>query len=122
MDKPFSISPSQQRDVERQMNGVLVEMANMARQISAQIDSRSAKLEELIKEADDKIAELKSLSSGEIVQETAPSPRAVQKAQEDARHAEVYTLADEGLGAVEIAKRIGRQRGEVELILALRGK
>lgn len=122
MEKPFAITPAQQRDVERQMNSVLVEMASMSRQIGAQIDTRAAKLEALIKEADDKIAELRRLSAGDAAPEIPDSPRVVQKKQEDARHAEVYALADQGLGAVEISKRIGRQRGEVELILALRCK
>jgi hypothetical protein len=122
MEKPFSISPAQQRDVERQMNNVLVEMATMARQISAQIDTRAVKLEALIKEADAKITRLKRLSEGETPQEATAILPAAQKARDDARHTEVYTLADQGVDAVEIAKRIGRQRGEVELILALRGK
>jgi hypothetical protein len=130
MEKPFSISPAQQRDIERQMNGVLVEMANMARQISAQIDTRAAKLDALIKEADVKIAEMRRLTAGgSMARAEAPTPpeamaesKPAQKTADDARHSEVYALANQGLDAVEIARRIGRQRGEVELILALRGK
>jgi len=38
--------------VERQMQSLLVELSEMSRQISAQLDTRSAKLELLIKEAD----------------------------------------------------------------------
>jgi DNA-binding NarL/FixJ family response regulator len=40
----------------------------------------------------------------------------------DPRHAEVYDLADEGQSAQEIARQTGRPRGEIELILALRGR
>ena len=45
------------------MQNVLVEMAELARQISAQMDTRASKLEVLLKEADQKIATLQTLSS-----------------------------------------------------------
>ena len=47
---PVYSSLSSQRAVERQMQSLLVELSEMARQISAQLDTRSAKLELLIKE------------------------------------------------------------------------
>ena len=40
------------------MESLLVELSEMARQISAQLDTRSQKLEILIREADEKIAAL----------------------------------------------------------------
>jgi hypothetical protein len=40
----------------------------------------------------------------------------------DPRHAEVYELADGGQSAQDIARQTGRPRGEIELILALRGR
>jgi hypothetical protein len=40
----------------------------------------------------------------------------------DPRYAEVYDLADEGQTPQDIARHTGRPRGEVELILALRGR
>ena len=40
----------------------------------------------------------------------------------DPRHAEVYALADEGRSPAEIAARLDRPNGEIELILALRPK
>jgi hypothetical protein len=39
---------------------------------------------------------------------------------EDARHAGVYELADAGMPAGQIAQRLARPSGEIELILALR--
>lgn len=118
-------SPSQQRAVEQQMSDLLVELSKMARQITAQLDTRSAKLELLIQEADEKIARLQRLS--------AVSPAPLQPAEPDhdqvpppssppldPRHREVYTLADEGRTPQEIAQRLDRPQGEVELILALR--
>src|SRR5207253_3555095 len=40
---------SQQRGVEREMSNLLVELSEMARQITAQLDTRAAKLDMLIK-------------------------------------------------------------------------
>src|SRR5687767_14142830 len=58
-----NLSLSQQRSVEREMSNLPVELSEMARQITAQLDTRSAKLELLMDDADKKIAELKRLSS-----------------------------------------------------------
>ena len=57
-------SLSQQRSLEREMNSLVVELSEMARQITAQLDTRAARLELLIKEADRKIAELDHLRQG----------------------------------------------------------
>jgi hypothetical protein len=131
LDKPINMSLSQQRQVERDMNNVLVELSQMARQITAQLDTRSAKLEELIEEADRKIEELKRLQQKAapaanpmvakrptVEQKVVSSPAA--KAVEEDRHTEVYSLADSGHSAQDIASRLNRPRGEIELILALR--
>lgn len=129
MDKPaFGRSLSQQRTVERQMEGLLVELTEMTRQMSAQLDTRSAKLELLLKEADQKIAQLKQ------VQQTLPSvpsvtspafeavrePIAAPTSEPDPAHAQVYALADQGRRVSEIAAELSRPSGEIELILALR--
>jgi hypothetical protein len=124
-------SLSRQRDVEQQMQNLLVELSEMARQITAQLDTRAARLELLIKEADEKLAALRAANAG------APAPLPMDDVKEseastpvieaegpaaDARHAEVYRLADEGRGANEISRMVNRPTGEVELILALRQK
>lgn len=120
---PSSAHLAQERSVERQMQNLLVELSEMARQISAQLDTRTAKLELLIREADEKIAALKS--SGVTIAET----RRVESASEsglmrsavlDPRHAEIYALSDQGRAPAEIAQQLGQPSGEVELILALR--
>jgi hypothetical protein len=138
---------ARQRGVEEQMSNLLVELSEMARQISAQLDTRAAKLELLIKEADEKIAALRQINSGEgsaaahtpepssTIAPTAQVDSAEQAAlsdmkgvpppapvlpMQDPRHAEVYAMADEGRSANEIARALHRPAGEVELILALR--
>lgn len=126
LEKLPSFGLSQQRSVERDMNNLLVELSEMARQVTAQLDTRAAKLEALIEEADRKIAALRALT-GEATERTPqltthstlPPPRPAAH-EEDQRHSEVYEMADQGLSATEIARRLGRPHGEIELILALR--
>ena len=55
---------AQQRSVEREMSNLLVELSDMARQISGQLDTRAAKLEALMQEADKKIARLDAAACG----------------------------------------------------------
>ncbi len=131
-------SLSQQRSVEREMTQLLVELSEMSRQISAQLDTRAAKLELLIKDADERLARLEGLSPEapahvRIAAEAAigtqstlpssadiPPPRQEQRSEE--RYQAIYALADRGTGASDIARQLDRPRGEVELILALRAK
>jgi hypothetical protein len=117
---PAYASLAQQRSVERQMQNVLVELSDMSRQISGQLDNRAAKLEALIHEADEKIAAMKSAiatsSPGLARMIDAPETRPPS----DPRHAQVYALADQGRSSMEIAQQLDRPSGEIELILALR--
>jgi hypothetical protein len=127
LDKaPFS-SLAAQRGVERQMQNLLVDLNEMARQMNAQIDTRAAKLEQLIKEADERIAKLNqqpatmSFHPTESFSTSAPPhPDPEPAAPIDPRHAEIYSLADLGQSAKEIATKLNRPSGEIELILALR--
>lgn len=125
---------ARQRALERDMNNLLVELSEMARQMTGQLDTRAAKLEALLREADEKIATLRSLGGGgasppvlveaKLLESDAVPMRAGEDPvpPADPRHAEVYDLADEGQSAQDIARQTGRPRGEVELILALRGR
>lgn len=118
-------SLASQRNVERDMNNLLVELSEMARQITAQLDTRTAKLELLMKEADQKLAELRG-----AVKSTASSPSPVTATMRmeiplpdvDAKYEEIYSLSDQGHTAHDIAHQLDRPHGEIELILALRPK
>lgn len=94
---------------------VMAEMHDLARELAAQLEARAAKLEKLIRDADDRL---------ERLEETDSHPRPVRSApavpSTDPLHARVYELADRGLPTVEIAREIDRPTGQVELILALR--
>src|ERR1700722_14331951 len=113
---------SRQRDVEKQMETLLVELSEMARQITGQIDTRAAKLEALIAEADEKIAPLQSGPPTAPPAGPAAVGRDVPESDEDRRHAAIYAMADAGLSTGQIAQRLARPSGEVELILALRSR
>jgi hypothetical protein len=117
---PSFASLSQQRAVEREMQNVLVELSEMARQISAQLDTRAGKLEALIKEADEKIALLKIGTSASSSSLNVDINRPAPPAPVDPRHREIYEMADQGRSSREIAQHLNRPSGEIELILALR--
>jgi hypothetical protein len=111
-------SLARQRDVERQMETLLVELAGMARQITGQLDTRAARLQELIRQADAAIARL----NGAPRREAGAAEMAEAESEEDQRHAAVYQLADSGMDCGQIAQRLERPSGEIELILALRAR
>jgi hypothetical protein len=121
--KPVSLAG--QREIEKQMTDLIVELEKMARQMTAQLDTRAARLESLLHEADEKIATLRSLSEAgapmagnlRLVSRTDPET----DDRTDPRHAEIYELAQNGHSAHQIAQQLGRPYGEIELILALRG-
>ena len=141
---PGQAALSQQRNVERQMQNLLVELSEMARQITAQLDTRTTKLALMIDDADEKAAMLQRLIDQCQATPAPPPPAAPPPAspdptpstpeppatdfepslalanEADARHQQVYALADQGQSAGDIARAIDRPHGEVELILALR--
>ena len=110
------------------MQEVMLELEQLARQIHGQVDTRYAKLEAVIRDADKRIETLSRLARTDddspaldvtvgIEQKEEHDPRSDDTALP---HSEVHRLADAGLGVVQIAKETDRNVGEVELILALR--
>jgi hypothetical protein len=127
LDRPSQFgSLSSQRAVERQMQNLLVELSDMARQMSAQLDTRAARLEQLIADADERIAKLRMSPPVEPQPLQHPTLKLASTDEPasapDPRHADVYSLADQGRSPLEIAQQLNRPRGEIELILALRAR
>ena len=112
-----TMSLASQREVEKQMTALVVELEQMARQMTAQLDTRSEKLEALIRQADQRLA---ALQSARAANEVIPVPARPSVQLPDPRHADVYSLADTGRSPRQIAQQLGRPYGEIELILALR--
>ncbi len=131
---------AQERNVERQMQNLLVELSAMAQQITAQLDTRTTKLGLMIDDADEKAARLQRLlddcraalaaaaaPAAPTMSPTAPPPQVDAEPpslalanESDARHQRVYALADQGWSAADIARELNRPRGEIDLIQALR--
>lgn len=122
LDRQTTVS----KDVEKAM----LELDRLARQILGRIDTRFAKLETVIRDADERIAALSRLVSipkgrpsvdvtlaPQAPDEVAATTGAPESAQ---RHDAVYRMADGGLSSLDIARETGKNKGEIELILALR--
>jgi hypothetical protein len=136
-ERPAAMGVSQQRNLERDIENLMVQMLDTARQMTAQLDTRAARIEVLMKEADAKLAALKSATASHAtiaaeppipanppVALPEPRPRATKsdnlELPPDPRHGDVYRMADQGNSPNEIARQLNRPHGEVELILALR--
>ena len=126
----------------RQMGELMADLADLARQVNGQIDTRIAKLEYVIANADKKLEELheatqrfqaqmafqdnhtinKPEPNRKPISESIPydHPTPIEKKQEISPEvSSVLALAKSGKTAVEIAKSLSRPTGEIELILAL---
>lgn len=145
--REIDAATTQSTAVRRDMETLLIELEELARKINAQIDTKFAKLEQSITDADRRVSALRILIEeakrvrGENspnaepedaskpsapVQTPSHSPATAVPANEHSqaspsdRRRRVYELADAGRSAVEIARELGTQPGEVELILNLR--
>jgi hypothetical protein len=134
MYRDLSDRSEARRDVEQ----VMLELDALARQIHGRIDTRIAKLESIIKDADERIDKLSRLGrkaegrstvdvtvGGDAHYEAAVparSPAVPQGAGADCndRQTAIYGLADAGMTASQISEKLGHPVGEVELIIALR--
>jgi hypothetical protein len=113
----------------RNVEEVMLELDQLSRQIHGRLDTKFAKLEAIIRDADQRIAELSRLlraSSGGAafdvtVEATGADEPPPDSSSECADHprAAVYRLAESGLSPSQIAEKVGKPLGEVELILAL---
>jgi hypothetical protein len=114
----------EERQVSQEVCTVLQELEKLARQVNAQMDSRSAKLESLIRAADERINRLTRLTEAASEPVAAKASSVSASAALSPRQATlrrlVGELSDAGYNTLEIATRVGLPAGEVELILALR--
>lgn len=136
---PKRPEPASGQSVRRDLDDLMVELQDLSRRISAEIDTRFVKLEAAMRDADRRIAVLNRLSRElgtaqiEAARGTPGTPLASAGTagasaagnepvapHPDVRHTVIYELADAGFTPVEIARELGRTPGEVELILNLR--
>jgi hypothetical protein len=116
------------------LDRLMTDAEELTRRLAAVLDNRAAKIEILIEQADARLAALEAAEAHAALpvrpREARPAPGPGEgsgHAQEspaslamDPLHRKVYDLADQGLTPVDIARRIEKPTGQVELILALR--
>jgi hypothetical protein len=113
-----------------------VEMHELARDLSAQLDSKMRVLQELLRASEEERARLEAAlqrasgvaGNGDLrgVEHDAAErdcpPTGIGKSDgESLRYEPIYALADEGYSCAAISEQTGHPIGEVELILSLRG-
>lgn len=113
-----------------QMEGLIVKMHDIAREMHAKLDTKMRVLNRLIEEANEKIRALEargittSPKTAEPESDKAPGGSrdvAQSPPRPDAgKYTGVYELADAGHDAVSISRKTGLQPGEIELLLELR--
>lgn len=119
---------NEKRQALRDTEDVMIELDRVARQVHGQLDTRFAKLETVIRDADARIEKLERLMRKAAdrptlditLDEARPDELEPPPVMESGPHADVYRLADAGMDRVQIAEETGKTTGEVELILALR--
>ena len=123
----FATSSGEHRALERDIQILIKELSDLTRRVNAQIaqvDERSAKLEQLVRAADERAAKLRAMQPASNGDAPTPVPTETPVASSpdeiDPRHVEIYTLCEQGLSTQQIADRLHRPSGEVELIIALR--
>ena len=136
-----------QRQVRQTMDELLVQLEEVSRSVGAQVETKFAKLEKVIRDADDRIARLEGVlerSGSEPSAAPASTPPTTPKVaarpsrdgagREPQRHPEpippiqpvdprfqrVYDLVDAGTSTIRAAEQLNLPLGEVELILNLR--
>jgi len=130
----------QKAGVRDELEMLMVDINRMAKDLGGQLDAKIIRIEQAVREADERIAQLDALRSelnqplsqpqidaahhahqSHHAQQTDQliTPQAPASQADRITH-EVYALADQGLGPSGIAERLGEHVGKVELILALR--
>ena len=100
-----------------------VRMHELARDLSAQSDSKMRALQALIADADRAAARLEAASADKPQVPPTPPTEAESSAPCSPQQCEeIHTLADYGFPTAEIANRLGVPVGEVQRILGLREK
>jgi len=141
-----ALTPSAREQIERikaradgreDVHAATAQLVTTAQRLAAQLDAKAERLEQLIEQADGRIAALEShlehVPDAEPAVSAAPhrpleaeaeaSPPEVERGTRlDPLTSAVYDLADSGHDLVDIARQLDEQIGKVELILALRDR
>lgn len=100
------------------LENVMAEANELALRLAKTLDAKAARLEILIEQADQRIAQL--AANAYQTPSANPAPQSQALAAATSLERQVLELSDKGCDSDQIARRVGRSVGEVELILALR--
>jgi len=109
----------------REIAEVMAQLEQLSRQIHHKIDGQLARLDASVRMADERINQLAQLERSrqgvpaldvELASETPDQA----EPRDDDPHQPIYRLADAGYTPIQIARKLSRHTGEVELILSLR--
>jgi hypothetical protein len=101
------------------------DLSELVERLADELDRKAERVEQLLAAADERIRQLermelsKPAASADRLIEPRPKARA-ETLSVETPHREVYALADAGLGPVDIARKLDRPTGQIELILNLR--
>jgi hypothetical protein len=103
------------------------DLVELTERLANELDEKAERIEALLGAADDRIRQLERLHL-EVPRAGVPAdPRLLEprarvrhEGPGESSHREVYDLADSGLLPLEIAQRLDRPTGQIELILNLR--
>jgi len=122
--------------VRNNMDQIFVQLQEFSRDSLARMDSKIRLMNQMLQEVDQKTARLEALikeydklASSKPPAQPAPQPlpQAAPPARDETEdippeQAKVVELASKGMSTAEISRQTGMDRGEVELILNLRGR
>ncbi len=146
------LSPAEELERNKQLRGMrgdleelMVEIEQLAKRLSTQLDAKTIELDMAVHRADERLKELRRLSDGgaslgnaastagsggkagasggasAATATTAPPQAEVpEQGPVDPLARSVHQLADKGLTATAIAQQLNEHIGKIELILALR--
>jgi len=107
-----------------ELERLLTEIQDLSREQIARLDTKIRMLNQLLLECDQKKRDLEDLIAKASGLPEPPAPGLLPPAPArpaNPLHAQVYTLKDSGKELLDICAATGLEKGEVELILGLRG-
>lgn len=133
--QPLPASPAVSNAPPRVPEQWQVALQEFTRDAEARLMTRAGILQQLLAEADERIAHLKQVLDDSASRSTIPSQKMPISlpakatlagphfaASQTARNAAVFAMADAGNTAAAIARELGTPIGEIELILSLRSR
>lgn len=117
----------EQKVIETDLNNILIHLQQFSREMNANLDAKVIRIERAMKDADARIEDLERLvrqSNGSpalditVGDDAEPEIRQTRKKRASA-HDQIHALADRGMSPSEIASKLSRSLGEVELVVAM---